>query len=98
MPTDPQSPEALLRAPNEIEAAAIVSALAEQGVEAFAVGAYTLGFVKFDSGINSVDVMVRHADIELAKQGLAKIKESQREIDWSQVDVGESDAPGPQTT
>ena len=69
----------------------MIGALAEYDIQAFVVGGHTMGYIKSDRGLNSVDVMVRHADIDRAKQALAEIVEGQGEIDWSTVDVGESD-------
>ena len=91
MPIDPKNPATLLSVPNEIAAAVIVSALAEYGIEAFAIGRYASA-LGADSGFSFVDVTVRHADLESAKQALAQIQESQREIDWSTVDIGEEDS------
>jgi len=91
MTTDPNSPEKLLSVPNEIEAAVIVSALAEFGIESYAIGRYASA-LGADSGFSSVDITVRHADIESARQALEKIKDTQTEIDWSTVDVGEGES------
>ena len=89
MNIDPKNPETLLTVPNEIEAAIIIGALAEYGIESVAVGAYTSAF-RAESGYTGVGVTVRHADIESAKLALEEIKEGQTEIDWSTVDVGDT--------
>jgi hypothetical protein len=87
MTSDPDRPEELLAAANEIEAAAMVNALAEYGVEAFAAGGYTSGFQAEAPG--NVKILVKQADLDRAKQALAEILKEQGEIDWSKVDVME---------
>ena len=84
MTPDPNRPEALLSVPDEIEAAAIVGALAEYGIEAFAAGGYISGF-KVQAPVN-VAVLVKHIDMDRAQQALAEIRAEQGEIDWSKVD------------
>ena len=49
MADDLDSPERLLSVPNEVEAAVIVNALAERGINAFALGGNTAGFAWGDS-------------------------------------------------
>jgi hypothetical protein len=98
MTPDPNRPEVLLSVPNEIEAAAITTALAEYGVEAFAAGGYTSGFRAEAPG--NVKVLVKHADLDRAKQALAGIRQQQDEIDWSKVDVmdgAEEESPTDET-
>ena len=84
MTPDPNRPEALLSVPNEIEAAALVSALAEYGIEAFAAGGYTSGFKAEAPG--NVTVLVKHVDMDRTQQALAEIRAEQGAIDWSKVD------------
>ena len=93
MTTDPNSPEVLVSVPSDVEAAAIVSALAARGVEASTTGDYTAGFRAEAPG--QVSVTVRHSDLDQARRTLAEIEKDRTEIDWSQVDVGEpGDANG----
>ena len=87
MALDHNRPEILLSVADEIEAAAMVTALAEYGVEAFAAGGYTSGFKAEAPG--NVAVLVKHADLDRAKQALAEIRQQQGEIDWENVDVME---------
>jgi len=89
MTTDPNSPEVLVSVPNDVEAAAIVTALAERGVRASTTGGYTAGFRAEAPG--QISVVVRYADLDQAKLTLAEIEKDQAEIDWSQVDVGDPD-------
>jgi hypothetical protein len=72
--TDPNRPEPLLSVRTEIEAAAIVTALAGHDIGAFAVGGYTAGFRAEAPG--DVRVMVKHADLDRARQALAEIQQS----------------------
>ena len=88
MTPDPDNPEVLLSVANEIEAGAIVTALAEYGIEAFAAGGYTSGFKAEAPGW--VKVLVAREDLDRAKQVLAEIREGQTEIDWSSVDVSKT--------
>jgi len=77
-----------------VEAAAIVTALAEHGIEAFAVGGYTSGFRAEAPG--EVRVVVKHVDADRARQTLAEIGQEPGEVDWSKVDVMETaEAPTP---
>jgi hypothetical protein len=96
MTTDPNNPEVLVSVPSDVEAAAIVAALAERGVQASATGGYTAGFRAEAPG--QVNVVVRCADLDHARVTLAEIEKDQAEIDWSQVDVGEPDDSEPPRT
>jgi len=87
MVADPMSPEVLVSVPNELEAAAIVDALAEHGIRARAVGGYTSGFRAEAPG--DVKVVVGRADRARAEEMLAEIRSEPAEVDWSQVDVGD---------
>ncbi len=86
MTNDPNNPEVLLSVPSDVEAAAIVSALTERGIKASTTGGFTAGFRAEAPG--NVNIVVRSADLDQAKQMLAEIKKDQAEIDWTQVDVG----------
>jgi hypothetical protein len=88
MATDLSAPDVLLSVSNEIEAAAIVTALAEYDVDALSVGGYTSNFMTSAPG--GVAVVVKLADFDRAKQSLTEIQEQQADIDWSNVDVTET--------
>jgi hypothetical protein len=88
MVSDPNSPDVLLSVANEVEAAAIVTALAEYDIHAISVGGYTSGFKAEAPG--NVAIVVKLTDFDRAKAALEEICRDQREIDWSQVDVTES--------
>lgn len=87
MMTDPNNPEVLIAVPTDVEATAIVTALAERGVQASTTGGFTAGFRAEAPG--QVSVIVRHSDLAQAKHELAEIKIEIAEIDWSKVDVGQ---------
>ena len=88
MTADPNRPERLLSVRTEIEATAIVTALVEYDIEAFAAGGYTAGFRAEAPGY--VTVLVKHADLDRAKQAVAEIRRQQGDFDWSKVDVTET--------
>jgi hypothetical protein len=89
MTADPNNPEVLVSVPSDVEAAAIVTALATRGIQASTTGDYTAGFRAEAPG--QISVVVRCADLDQAKRELAEIRTDQADIDWSQVDVGEPD-------
>ncbi len=89
MPTDPNSPEVLSSVRTDVEAAAMVGALAERGIEASTTGGYTAGFRAEAPGF--VNVIVKRKDLDRARQALADIEQNRPDVDWSQVDVGEPD-------
>ena len=72
--TDPNNPEVLVRVATDVEAAAIVTALAGHGIEASTTVGYTAGFRAESPG--DVNVIVRHGDLSRAQQALAEIKGS----------------------
>jgi hypothetical protein len=90
MSSDPNNPERLISVPSELEAGAIVVALADRGIEATLTGDFTAGFRAEAPG--EVHVMVRHKDLNLAKQALARMREEPADIEWSDVDVGEPES------
>jgi len=81
------SPSPLLSVANEIEAAGIVTALAEYGIEASLIGGFTAGYKAEAPG--SVQILVRRSDLDQARRALAEIRKDQGNIDWSTIDVGE---------
>ena len=87
MTSDADRLEALTSTPNESQAAMIVSALKDGGIEAVAEGGLTAGFRAETFG--EVKVMVRERDLGAARAALAEFKEVMSEIDWDQVDVGD---------
>jgi hypothetical protein len=87
MTPDPNCPATLLTVDSEVEAAAIVDALADYGVEAIASGGYTSGFKAEAPG--RVAILVKQADLDRAKQAMVEIQQDQGEVDWDRVDVME---------
>jgi hypothetical protein len=88
MTADPDRPEVLLSISSEVEAAAIVTALAQYGIQAISVGGYVSGFKAEAPG--NVAVVVKLAEFDRAKRALAETRQEQAEIDWSNVDVMET--------
>jgi hypothetical protein len=79
MTIDPDEPEELLSVPNDVEAAAIVNALADYEIEAFAAGGYTAGFQVAAPG--EVSVLVKRIDLERAKNALEQIRQQPPDSD-----------------
>ena len=72
MTLDPNNPETLIRVATEIEATAIVTALAAEGIEATTTGSYTAGFQAEAPG--TVDVVVRRKDLARSQSLLAEFQ------------------------
>jgi hypothetical protein len=85
--SEQNSPEVLTELSSEPEAAAIVTALSERGIEANIVGGFTAGFIAEAPGY--VRVLVKQRDLEAAKAALEEIVIEHDNIDWSKVDVGD---------
>ena len=73
MPDDPNLTAVLTAVPTEVMAELIVAALRGRGVEARAEGGLTGGFRAEAPG--RVKVIVRQADLELAREALRTIEE-----------------------
>lgn len=73
----------------EIEATLLADELKHQGIAAEASGTLTAGFRAEAPG--SVKVLVHEKDLDTAKQIMDDYLASKQEIDWDQVDVGESE-------
>lgn len=93
MSADPLEPVTVASARTEFEAAAITSALREQGIDARAVGGMTAGFRAETPG--DVRVMVLQRDLERARLALRAIKADSVDLPWDQVDTGAMEAPPP---
>ena len=89
MATIPQRLARLTSVPTEMEAAIIVAALEEAGIRATLTGAYTAGFRAEAPGW--VQILVGEEDLAAAQRIAANFTEAPANIDWSQVDVGETD-------
>ena len=72
MADDPNQPVVLTTAPIEAQAALIVAALRDRGVEAQATGGLTTGFRAEAPGVTRI--LVRQADLERARQVWREIK------------------------
>ena len=87
MTNDPNRPELLTAVPNDIEAAAIVNALADRGIQATVTGSYTSGFRTQAPGW--VSIVVRRMDLDAARQAFVALKPDVGEVDWPEIDVDE---------
>ena len=87
MDNDKNSPRVLIRTADEFEAAAIVTALSQRGIQATTVGGFTAGFIAEAPG--DVSVIVAEGELEAAKLALKDIQQHEADIDWANVDVGE---------
>jgi len=87
MSTEPNHPEVLISVPSGPEAAAIVVALTECGIESTTTGDFIAGFHALVP--SEVRIVVKHKDLPRAKEALEQLGEGSSDIDWSQVDVGE---------
>lgn len=77
----------LLSVTSELEAAAIVAALADQGIEARHVGGYTAGFRAEAPAM--VQVLVHENDLARAAEIVEHPSSHAAAIDWSTVDCGD---------
>lgn len=87
MQNDANDPVSLTTVANEVDAGAIITALAAYDIEANATGGFTAGFRAEAPG--KVQVWVRRKDLKRAQDALREIGQTSQKIDWSQVDVGE---------
>ncbi len=85
-------PVQLTAVSSESQAAMIIAALKDQGLEAVAEGALTANFRAENFG--DVMVMVRQEDLEQARSALTNFLASAHEINWDEVDVGDPVEPG----
>ena len=78
----------LTRVPSETEAAIVIAALNDEGIQAES-DEYTSGLRA--GAWNWVDIMVAQEDFAKAKEVLARVQDENDHIDWSKVDVGEKE-------
>jgi hypothetical protein len=79
----------LVQVSTDWEAGLIAEALRHRGIDAEVAGALTSQFRAEAPGL--VRVIVPHAQLERARAALEEQKREASDIDWSQVDVGDSD-------
>jgi len=87
MSTDPNATVVLTTVPLEAEAALLVAALADQGIEAMHVGELTTGFRAEAPG--DVQILVRARDVDRAREILSDF-EGQRGTEPSADEASES--------
>jgi len=79
----------LTSAPLEVQAGIIVAALQENGIKATMSGETTAGFRAEAPGW--VQVLVAEEDLPRARAVLEELRRESKDIDWSQIDVGEAE-------
>jgi Putative prokaryotic signal transducing protein len=89
MTSDADRLETLTSTPNEPQAAMIVSALKDSGIDAVAEGGLTAGFRAETPG--EVHIMVRQKDLDRARLALDEYRKTVTNIDWDEVDLGEAE-------
>ncbi|MCX7410804.1 MAG: DUF2007 domain-containing protein [Planctomycetales bacterium] len=87
MTAEASSLEVLTQVPNEIEATLIANDLESEGIMSVLTGVNTASFQAEAPGM--VSVMVRHADLERARQIMMMVQNRAADTDWEHVDVGE---------
>ena len=87
MTAEASSLEVLTQVPNEIEATLIANDLESEGIMSVLTGVNTASFQAEAPGM--VSVMVRHADLERARQIMMTVQIRAADTDWEHVDVGE---------
>ncbi len=87
MTAEASSLEVLTQVPNEIEATLIANDLESEGIMSVLTGVNTASFQAEAPGM--VSVMVRHADLERARQIMMTVQNRAADTDWEHVDVGE---------
>jgi pheromone shutdown protein TraB len=81
----------LASAPTEMEAGILAAALAENGITSRLTGQSVSGFRAEAPGW--VQVLVAERDLSAAQEILLRVRRESAAIDWSQIDVGEPEAP-----
>ena len=87
MTTEPSSLAVLIEVPNEIEATLIANDLEAEGITSVLTGINTASFRAEAPGL--VSVMVRHEDLDRARQIMLTVQNRAANTDWEHVDVGE---------
>lgn len=91
MPHPDENVVCLTTRPNEAEAAIVVAALAERGIEATMGGAQAAQLLP--GAFEEVEIFVLQTDLPRAQHILEVLDEDRTDVDWSQVDVGQPE-PG----
>jgi hypothetical protein len=79
----------LTSVPTETDAAPIVATLTEHGISASMTGGFTAGFIAEAPG--DIQIKIFEEDVKRAKEILREFHRENESIDWSQVDVGETE-------
>ena len=89
MTHEPEHIAVLTSAPLEMQAGIIVGALQQNGIKATMSGQTTAGFRAEAPGW--VQVLVAEDDLPRARAVLEELRRESKDIDWSQIDVGEAE-------
>lgn len=84
----PLKPARLIKVPHEAEAGIIVSALMAQGIQANSTGEFTSGLRAETPGM--VQVWVHENTLERAREILKEVELGSSDINWAEVDTGDS--------
>lgn len=87
-----EQPVTLVSVMTEAEAALIAQALRAEGIESVVSGQIT-GSMRAEAP-KAVDVLVHADDVSAARSVVQRVREEARDIDWSQVDVGDEAEEG----
>ena len=87
--SDPNNPVTLTRFKSEVEAVALLAALAEMDIQGTTTGSFTTGFRTEAPG--DIAVIVRQCDFPRALEVLTEVEATKNDIDWTSVDVGTPD-------
>jgi len=89
MTHEPEHIVVLTSTPLEMQAGIIVGALQQNGIKATMSGQTTAGFRAEAPGW--VQVLVAEDDLPRARAVLEELRRESKDIDWSQIDVGEAE-------
>lgn len=92
MPQDPDTLVDLTTARTDFEAELIVNSLREAGIQAQAFSAAGMALQWDVAATQPIRVAVRRADLDRAAAALKSIRQESVDIDWSEVDTGDSEA------
>lgn len=83
---DPKAPVTLASFAHEIEASALVNELKANGIDARATGETIAGFRA--EAPATVSIVVPMEQLDGAQRIMERLQEAPRDVDWSNVDVG----------
>jgi hypothetical protein len=90
---DASSPQTIASFANEVDAAIVVGALEDAGIQAMAVGGYTSGFRAEAPG--EVRVVVTLGDVARAREVLGAMRLAREGLDGTQAELNEPEPDAP---